>query len=409
MRICKVFLLCLIFFALFTVEANAHTVDDVRDLLNRQRVDDIYTQEEMDIIIAQYNKIERANYLVKLFDMGKAIRINDGLIEDYQILEEELVLAQETLAKDFQGGKAAAEVMKDKSTLESVLHKIDSLKDVGYEIELEYIPNEWKEKYEQVVNIEYTLRQQYEIGELGQGMKTPLREQMIIEKAFGLSMNAEHQTLSVHDAIDLVGSYGDNVYAQWNGVVSNIYHSDKYAYVIEITHGKGLTTVYKNLHSVKVNIGDSVEQYQKIAELGTESEKNHTYCSLHFEVYLDGTAINPIYLYGKNGTTALRTYVAKYPSIEGFMDLQELERIVKNTPDKVVEEEEISNIPPGTYNYDNINEGVEFSSKAVFEAMAEEERRKEENKNNNVTDVNGMTPDELEKLKKERLEEILRE
>ena len=121
---------------------------------------------------------------------------------------------------------------------------------------------------------------------------------------------------------------------------------------------------------------------------------------------MDGTAINPIYLYGKNGTTALRTYVAKYPSVEGFMDLQELERIVKNSPDKVKEEKEVSDIPPGTYNYDNINEGVEFSAKAVFEALAEEERRKEEGNKDNVDE---MTPDELEKLKKERLEEILRE
>lgn len=409
MKIYKIFLLCLIFFALFTVEANAYTVDDVRDLLNRQRVDDIYTQEEIDTIIQQYNKIERANYLVRMFDMGKAIRINSGLIEDYQILEEELVQAQERLAADFQGGKPVTEVMKDKSMLESVLHRIDSLKDIGYEIELEYIPNEWKEKYEQVLNIEYTLRQQYEIGEVGQDMETPLKENMVIEKAFGLSMNSEHQTISVHDAIDLVGSYGDNVYSQWNGVISNIYHSEKYEWVIEITHGTGLTTVYKNLHSVKCNIGDSVEQYQKIAELGTESEKYHTYCSLHFEVYLDGTAINPIYLYGKKGTTALRTYVAKYPSIEGFMDLQELERIVKNSPDKVVEEEEENDIPLGTYNYDNINEGVAFDRNAVFEALAEEQRRKEENEKNNTSNPDEMTPNELEKLKRERLEEILRE
>lgn len=406
MKIYKVFLLCLIFFALFTVDVQAHTVDDVRDLLNRQRVDDIYTQEEIDIIIEQYNKIERANYLVRLFDMGKAIRINDGLIEDYQILEEELVQAQEKLAADFQGGKPVTDVMKDKSMLESILHKIDSLKDIGYEIELEYIPNEWKEKYEQVLNIEYTLRQQYEIGEIGQTMETPLKENMIIEKAYGLSMNSENKTLSVHDAIDFVGSYGDNVYAQWNGVISNIYHSENYEWVIEITHGKGLTTVYKNLHSVKCNIGDSVEQYQKIAELGTELERNHTYCSLHFEVYLDGTAINPIYLYGKKGTTALRTYVAKYPSVEGFMDLQELERIVKNSPDKVVEVEDDNPIPPGTYNYDNINEGVEFNANAVFEALAEEQKRKEENDASNPDE---MTPDELERLKKERLEEILRE
>ena len=108
----------LIFLLCFNCSTNvyAYTVDDVRDLLGQERVDDTFTEAEIATIVEQYEKIEKANLYLKLFEIGKEIDINSDLEKKYQELEEKLLVAHENLALSFQGGKSISNVLKDKSS-----------------------------------------------------------------------------------------------------------------------------------------------------------------------------------------------------------------------------------------------------------------------------------------------------
>ena len=84
------FLVCLQLISLLSVNAFAYTVDDVRDLVGKQRVDDKFTAYEIETVITQYNMIEYQNQTLKMFELGKEIDIDSKLIEEYARLEKEL-------------------------------------------------------------------------------------------------------------------------------------------------------------------------------------------------------------------------------------------------------------------------------------------------------------------------------
>jgi len=175
----------ILFIFLFNSVVLGATIDDVRDLLGRKRVDDIYTQSEMDLIIKQYNEIEQANLTLRMLEMGKELRLDDETIAEYDRLQQELVIAKEELAKSFQNGSPIEEVLKKKSTVESIIYKIESLRDLGVDIKIEYIPNIWEERYNEVQNIVKQLNSQYDLGEVGTEMGLPIDYGFYMLSPFG--------------------------------------------------------------------------------------------------------------------------------------------------------------------------------------------------------------------------------
>ena len=62
-------------------------------------------------------------------------------------------MAIDNFANNFESGEPLTDVLSSKSIVESILHKIESLRDIGYDIDVEYIPNVWTEKYEEVSKV----------------------------------------------------------------------------------------------------------------------------------------------------------------------------------------------------------------------------------------------------------------
>lgn len=335
----KLNILC--FFVLFVYLFNSvvfgATVDDLRDMLGKQRVDDIYTQSEIDLIIKQYNEIEQANLSLKMLEMGKELRLDEETIAEYDRLQKELVVAKENLANSFKNGSPLDEVLKNKSIVESLIYQIESLRDIGLDIKIEYIPNIWEEKYNEVQNIVKELNTQYDIGEIGNYMKWPVNYGLYLLSPFGLRMNQiTFDLVEKHNGIDLRVKENTSVFAQWNGIVSNIYDIDKEGITIEISHGNDLKTIYKHLSNSKVSIGDNVTQYQIIGNVGKNNDGVDTH--LHFGIYLDGEYVNPLYFMGNEGLRAFKTFVSNNP--EYSLDLETFEYSFKTNPTKVVEGKE---------------------------------------------------------------------
>ncbi|RED33751.1 MULTISPECIES: M23 family metallopeptidase [unclassified Paenibacillus] len=63
--------------------------------------------------------------------------------------------------------------------------------------------------------------------------------------------------------------------------------------VIEITHDNNLKTVYQSLSDAKVKLGDTVKQGDTIGTAGRSEIEKELGNHVHFEVYDNGTPVNP--------------------------------------------------------------------------------------------------------------------
>lgn len=96
-----------------------------------------------------------------------------------------------------------------------------------------------------------------------------------------------------HDGVDLAADVGCSVHAAANGTVSKIFSSAS-GEGIEIEHANGIITRYMGLKSIEnLNEGDSISAGDVIGLVGESKGENIKESHLHFEVYKDGTAVNP--------------------------------------------------------------------------------------------------------------------
>lgn len=64
-----------------------------------------------------------------------------------------------------------------------------------------------------------------------------------------------------------------------------------------LSHGEGLETMYAHCSETLLNVGDTVEKGQAIAKVGSTGVSTGAHC--HFEVRINGTRINPMWLVGE--------------------------------------------------------------------------------------------------------------
>lgn len=343
----------------------AYTIDDVREMVGKQRIDSIYTPDEIETIIMQYESLEEQNMILYMFEIGKELGINEKLDEKYKSLNTEWKKARDEFVNSFLSGDSFEIVSQKKSRVESILAEINKLRDRGYDINIEYQPNIWKEKYIEVQKIIEELGTYYDIGDLGDGLKGPLGDSFILLEVYGFHLDETQDLVVFHDGIDLYAKNTLRVYSQWNGVVSRIYKEENGKYVVEVQHGKNLKTIYKYFDSVDVEEGDFVKQYEFLGILGQSQEnKEADGYNLHFSIYLDNESVNPLYLYGDLGLRTFKTFVSSKP--ERYLEYYEVE---KNIVQIEKEEEDIK------------EESVDYNREEIFNNFQHFQEELEKNKN----------------------------
>jgi len=121
----------------------------------------------------------------------------------------------------------------------------------------------------------------------------PIKTDVAFTSGFGVRSDPFKSSAAMHPGIDLAGPVGTQIQATADGVVLRAgWNSGGYGNLVEIDHGRGITTRYGHLSAIDVKAGDKITRGQLIGRMGSTGRSTGSH--LHYEVRIDGRAVNPI-------------------------------------------------------------------------------------------------------------------
>ena len=127
-------------------------------------------------------------------------------------------------------------------------------------------------------------------------MKAPLAGEIIRE--FTMDDLVYYEAIGewrVHKGVDIKPKDTLLIESAYAGTVESVNTSELTGTEIVIDHGNNIKTLYSNLVSTSVKVGDKVEQGRAIGNVGkTVSIEASDGAHLHFELFVDGKNVNPM-------------------------------------------------------------------------------------------------------------------
>jgi len=112
-----------------------------------------------------------------------------------------------------------------------------------------------------------------------------------ITSAFGYRRDPFTRRAAMHSGIDFKGPLGSPIYAAAMGQVSFAGWKSGYGKCVEISHPNGMMTRYAHLSRIDVAVGQSIDAGETLGGLGSTGRSTGPH--LHFEVRINGRAVNP--------------------------------------------------------------------------------------------------------------------
>jgi murein DD-endopeptidase MepM/ murein hydrolase activator NlpD len=113
----------------------------------------------------------------------------------------------------------------------------------------------------------------------------------IVTSRFGHRADPIHGAKRLHKGMDIAAEKGTPIRAVRDGVVRSAGTRGGYGKAVIVDHGDGLQTLYAHCDSIAVKPGTEVKAGQPIATVGDTGRTTGPH--LHFEVRLEGAAVNP--------------------------------------------------------------------------------------------------------------------
>ncbi len=120
----------------------------------------------------------------------------------------------------------------------------------------------------------------------------PVKDSFRWTSGFGYRRDPKGAGNRMHEGTDMAGSYGTPVYATADGVITHAGWDSGYGRLVKIRHDFGIETRYAHLSQLRVAVGQRVSRGDRIGDMGNSGRSTGTH--LHYEVRLDGTAVNPM-------------------------------------------------------------------------------------------------------------------
>jgi murein DD-endopeptidase MepM/ murein hydrolase activator NlpD len=113
----------------------------------------------------------------------------------------------------------------------------------------------------------------------------------MMTSSYGYRRDPFNGHAAFHAGLDFPGRYGQPINAAAGGRVTYVGQRQGYGNVVEVEHGNGLMTRYAHLSGFTARTGARIARGDTIGRMGSTGRSTGTH--LHFEVRLNGQAINP--------------------------------------------------------------------------------------------------------------------
>ena len=114
---------------------------------------------------------------------------------------------------------------------------------------------------------------------------------LMMSSGFGYRSDPFTGGAAMHSGLDFRGPVGTPILAAAPGRVSFVGAKSGYGNVVEVDHGQSIMTRYAHLSGFTSKVGAQVAAGQQIAKMGSTGRSTGSH--LHFEVRLNGVAVNP--------------------------------------------------------------------------------------------------------------------
>lgn len=114
----------------------------------------------------------------------------------------------------------------------------------------------------------------------------------VVNSGFGVRADPFTGEAAYHEGIDISTPRSEPVLATADGVVARSGWAGEYGKAIEIVHGDRYETLYGHLEETLVAEGQRVRRGDRVGRVGSTGRSTAPH--LHYEVHVDGRAVNPL-------------------------------------------------------------------------------------------------------------------
>jgi murein DD-endopeptidase MepM/ murein hydrolase activator NlpD len=131
-------------------------------------------------------------------------------------------------------------------------------------------------------------------------------EKLSLTSNFGVRSDPFNGGARMHKGIDIPGPIGTPIHATADGIISRAGWASGYGNLVQISHGSGMETRYGHMSKLLVAENSYVKRGQVIGLMGSTGRSTGSH--LHYEVRVDGAAINPLpFVAGPDYLVAMNT------------------------------------------------------------------------------------------------------
>lgn len=113
----------------------------------------------------------------------------------------------------------------------------------------------------------------------------------LMSSGFGYRSDPFNGGAAMHNGLDFKGPVGTPILAAAPGRVVSVGWQGGYGQTVEIDHGQGVMTRYAHMSGFDTRVGAVVAAGEKIGRMGSTGRSTGSH--LHFEVRINGAAVNP--------------------------------------------------------------------------------------------------------------------
>ena len=281
-------------------------IDEATEKYNKQY------DELCKLVVAQYengsavyldvllNSTSLSNFLSKYYLISEIVQYDNDLLKQIQEEKEKIIKSKEELqVKQTELKEATVQAQKT-----NIILRNNKAKQQSYYNKLSDEEKSLQDKINEYENELKTIEAQIRAAaarnngtanaNIPQGqLLWPCPNYVRISSTYGYRYLALYGYTRLHAGIDMAAPAGAPILAAESGTVTISTKGSGYGNWIMINHGNGMSTVYGHGldGSRLVNVGDKVTRGQQIMSVG--STGNSTGNHLHFEVRINGSAVNP--------------------------------------------------------------------------------------------------------------------